>query len=602
MGIRTRVIGLASALLVALPLFVLGTWLETRIFDGLTSILQNQSFLSVILFFSVVNLNAILAFVLIFLSFRNAVKLVVERQRAVFGSSLRTRLVTLFLFFSLIPTLILLYISTKFVNAHFERWLPPNIAQTSQMSLKSETEYREKILTLLSNVDVTGSREKAVDFILPMDSGRSSSVFVREDLQPLLPQIEATLKKNSSVISSKAKWIGIEGTRFLAAVRHGNLIYGMVAPPAIHSQWQLLEAEVSQAQPGIELVRMSYYILLGAITVLLIFSALWLGVTIARELTGPLQSLAVATELVASGNYEVKIDDVVSDDELGQLARSFRSMVFDLRDANQRARASAHELELKAAQLSEKTEYYASVLQEVQASVFAVDDQFRLEACNPATERLFGILETSARGRSLGELLPREFYLHWLRPLMMPLVEKGERRVAGEFSGKISGRDCQLVVSCHALIKPNGERAFLVVIEDVTDLARAQRMAAWREVARKVAHEIKNPLTPILLGAQRLERRVLEKIQGPEHDVMRESLRVIVQSSDSIRQLVDEFVSVAQMPGPNLRSGNIVETLSLALRAFPRIPIKFWSSWKFGTLSHRPMRRAAILKRFPCMS
>ncbi|MEN9826511.1 MAG: hypothetical protein RI953_2256 [Pseudomonadota bacterium] len=584
MGNKTRVIGLASALLVALALFVLGTWLETRIFDGLTSILQNQSFLSVILFFSVVNLNAILAFVLIFLSFRNAVKLVVERQRAVFGSSLRTRLVTLFLFFSLIPTLILLYISTKFVNAHFERWLPPSVAQTSQLSLKSETEYREKILALLSNIEVNGSREKSVDFVFPADSSRSDSVFIRENFRSIQPQIEAALKKNSFVMSGNAKWIAIDNSRYLAAVRRGNLIYGMVAPPAIHSQWQLLEAEVSQAQPGIELVRMSYYILLGAITVLLIFSALWLGVTIARELTGPLQSLAVATELVASGNYEVKIDDVVSDDELGQLARSFRSMVIDLRDANQRARASAHELELKAAQLSEKTEYYASVLQEVQASVFAVDEQFKLEACNPATERLFDILENSARGRSIGELLPRDFYLHWLRPLMMPLVDNGERRVAGEFSGKIYGRDCQLVVSTHALIKPNGERAFLVVIEDVTDLARAQRLAAWREVARKVAHEIKNPLTPILLGAQRLERRVLEKIQGPEHDVMRESLRVIVQSSDTIRQLVDEFVSVAQMPGPNLRSGNIVETLSLAVAGFSENPdqvlveLEVWSS------------------------
>lgn len=584
MGSKTRVVGLASALVVALALFVLGTWLETRIFDGLTSILQNQSFLSVILFFSVVNLNAILAFVLIFLSFRNAVKLVVERQRAVFGSSLRTRLVTLFLFFSLIPTLILLYISTKFVTAHFERWLPPSVAQTSQLSLRSETEYREKILKLLSNIENPGQRENSVDFIVPLGNARSSAAYFADHLKGMRPEIEAALQKNSDWTSGNAKWIGFENSRSLAAVRHGGVIYGVIAPPAIHSQWQLLESEVSQAQPGLELVRMSYYILLGAITVLLIFSALWLGVTIARELTGPLQSLAVATELVAAGNYEVKIDDVVSDDELGQLARSFRSMVFDLRDANQRARASAHELELKAAQLSEKTEYYASVLQEVQALVFAVDEQFKLEACNPATERLFGILEVAAQGRSIGELLPREFYLQWLRPLMLPLVEKIERRVAGEFSGKISGRDCQWVVSAHALIKPNGERAFLVVIEDVTDLARAQRLAAWREVARKVAHEIKNPLTPILLGAQRLERRVLEKIEGPEHEIMKESLRVIVQSSDSIRQLVDEFVSVAKMPGPNLRPGNIIETLKFAVAGFSENPdqvlveMEIWNS------------------------
>jgi two-component system nitrogen regulation sensor histidine kinase NtrY len=151
MNNRARVIGLATGLIFALALFVVGTWLETKIFDGLTNILKNQTFLSVILFFSIVNINAVLAFVLIFLSFRNAVKLVVERQRAVFGSSLRTRLVTLFLFFSLVPTLILLYISTKFVNVRFETWMPPSIAETASQTSKTENVYRDKMLELLNH-------------------------------------------------------------------------------------------------------------------------------------------------------------------------------------------------------------------------------------------------------------------------------------------------------------------------------------------------------------------------------------------------------------------------------------------------------------------
>lgn len=572
MSNTTRVIGLASASLFALSLFVLGTWIETRIFDGLTAVLQNQSFLSVILFFSVVNLNALLAFVLIFLSFRNAVKLVVERQRAIFGSSLRTRLVTLFLFFSLVPTLILLYISTKFVNAHFERWLPPSVEQTSTASLKSEAEYREKLLAILANSGQSPAQKQLVDFVIPVDEVRRASAYLSDRYKDLLPEIQSVIFKNRSELSAEPKWLPLNKTRFVAVARNGDKFVGIVAPPTIHTQWQFLTLEVSQAQPGIELLRLSYYILLGAITVLLIFSALWLGVTIARELTGPLQSLALATESVAAGNYEVKIDDIVSDDELGQLARSFRSMVFDLRDANQRARASSRELEIKAALLSEKTEYYASVLQEVQASVLAVDDQLRLEACNPATERLFLMEERTAQGRPLGDLLPRDFYLNWLRPLLLPLIDGVERRVVSEFSGRIFARDCQLVVTAHALVKPNKQKAFLVIIEDVTDIARAQRLAAWREVARKVAHEIKNPLTPILLGAQRLERRILGKVHGEEHEIMRESLRVIVQSSDTIRQLVDEFVSVARMPGPRLRSGNILDTLRLTVSGFSDNP------------------------------
>jgi two-component system nitrogen regulation sensor histidine kinase NtrY len=584
MGNKTRIVGLASGLVVALSLFIVGTWLETRIFDGLTSILQNQSFLSVILFFSVVNLNALMAFGLIFLSFRNAVKLVVERQRAVFGSTLRTRLVTLFLFFSLLPTLILLYISTKFVNAHFERWLPPSVEQTSQLSLKSEAEYREKLLAILENVNNSLSQKQLVDFILPVGSVQDDVFYIRDKFKDYLPQIRTSIEKNSRQLSGRPKWVALDEARFIAVVRSGDRFLGLVSPPNIHNQWRLLTLEVTQAQPGIELVRFSYYILLGTITVLLIFSALWLGVTIARELTGPLQSLAIATELVAAGNYDVKIDDVVSDDEMGQLARGFRAMVVDLRDANRRAQASAHELELKAAQLSEKSEYYGSVLQEVQASVLAVDADLNLEACNPAAEVLFLINESSGRGRSIGELLPRDFYKGWLRPLLMPLLDQGQKRIVGEFAGRIHLRDCQLVVTAQALVKPNGQKGFLIIAEDVTDIARAQRLAAWREVARKVAHEIKNPLTPILLGAQRVERKVLGKIEGEEREILRESLRVIVQSSATIKQLVDEFVSVARMPGPRLRAGNILETLQLTVAGFAENPehvaveLQYWSN------------------------
>jgi two-component system nitrogen regulation sensor histidine kinase NtrY len=583
MNNRARVIGLATGLIFALALFVVGTWLETKIFDGLTNILKNQTFLSVILFFSIVNINAVLAFVLIFLSFRNAVKLVVERQRAVFGSSLRTRLVTLFLFFSLVPTLILLYISTKFVNVRFETWMPPSIAETASQTSKTENVYRDKMLELLNHQVQTPKTLESFDFIIPIDRADRNKSLVKQEHVALKDQIHARLDLETGKLSEKAGAFNLNHERYIVAARQGLFFVGHVSPPSFHSQWGLLTQELAEAHPGVELVRLSYYILLGALTVLLIFSALWLGVTIARELTGPLQTLAHATNSVAQGNYDVNIDDVVSDDELGQLARSFRSMVGDLRDAQSRARASAAELEFKAGQLSEKTEYYASVLTEVQAAVFSVGSDLKLEACNPAAERLFSLREDAAKGLTLSQLLPEDFYLHWLKPLIMPLLEGGERRVEGEYSGRLGLADFQLVVAAIALTKPNGEKAILVIAEDVTHIARAQRSAAWREVARKVAHEIKNPLTPIKLGAQRLERRLLGRVEGQDHDVLKESLGVIVQSSDTIKRLVDEFVSVARMPGARMQQANILETLRFAATAFSENPeqvtlcIEYWN-------------------------
>ncbi|MBM3382014.1 MAG: HAMP domain-containing protein [Betaproteobacteria bacterium] len=579
---RARVIGLATGLFFVLALFVVGTWLETKIFDGLTHILQNQTFLSVILFFSIVNLNAVLAFVLIFLSFRNAVKLVVERQRAVFGSSLRTRLVTLFLFFSLVPTLILLYISTKFVNVRFENWMPPSIAETAAQSFKSENVYRDKMIELLNHQVRSLDTPSNFDFVVPVERTARDKSQIKQEHVALKSQIHARLDAESGGLSATAVALRLSPDRHVFAARQGDYFVGHVSPPSFQAQWALLNQELAEAHPGVELVRLSYYILLGALTVLLIFSALWLGVTIARELTGPLQTLAHATNSVAQGNYDVNIDDVVSDDELGQLARSFRSMVGDLRDAQGRARASAAELEFKAAQLSEKTDYYASVLKEIQAAVFSMDNELKLESCNPAAERLFSFRAADTQGLTLAEVLPSDFYLRWLKPLLMPLLERGERRVEGEYSGRLGLADFQLVVAAIALTKPNGERAILVIAEDVTHIARAQRSAAWREVARKVAHEIKNPLTPIKLGAQRLERRLLGRMEGQDRDVLKESLGVIVQSSDTIKRLVDEFVSVARMPGARMQQANILDTLRFAAAAFSENPeqvsiaIEYW--------------------------
>ena len=581
---RTRLIGLATTLIVALTLFVVGTWLETRIFDGLTSMVRNQSFLSVLLFFGIVNLNAVLAFVMIFLSFRNAVKMLVECQRAVFGSSLRTRLVTLFLFFSLVPTLILLYISTKFVNVRFESWMPPSVAETATQSFHSEAAYRDKLIGFLNQSSQFSKKMDSFDFVVPVNPESKSATFFRSQYQTIYEDLLRELEVRASQIKPAATTFRVNDQHYAVVALRGDHWVGYISPPSILNQWELLTRELIEAQPGVELVRLSYYVLLGALTVLLVFSALWLGVTIARELTGPIQALAHATELVAQGNYNVDIDDVVSDDEIGQLARSFRSMVDDLRVAQNSMRAAARELEEKAALLTEKTDHYASVLREVQASVLAVSASYLLEACNPAAERLFAIVEKDSVGRTLEQLLPKSFYTDWLNPLLSPLIEREAQRVEGEYSGRISGMDYQLLVAAVSLTKPDGQRAFLIIIEDMTHIARAQRSAAWREVAQKVAHEIKNPLTPIKLGAQRLERQLVTKMEGRDRDVMKESLGVIVQSSDTIKKLVDEFVSVARMPQAQLQRGHILDAVRLAAASFSgnheniSIKIEVWNA------------------------
>jgi two-component system, NtrC family, nitrogen regulation sensor histidine kinase NtrY len=164
MNLRTRLATTAAWILFAGLLLMLGTSVEIDIVEFLQGLKENSSFVPMAVFFSTVNLNVILLFVLVFLVFRNGVKLVVDRRRHLLGSSLRTKMVTSFLFFSLLPTVILLYVSTKFVNANLDRWLPADLVQTTENSLNTERGYRDKLARVLKE-SLPHLKPESVDFV-----------------------------------------------------------------------------------------------------------------------------------------------------------------------------------------------------------------------------------------------------------------------------------------------------------------------------------------------------------------------------------------------------------------------------------------------------
>lgn len=576
MARKARLFTLLTVSIGVLALAFFSGYLESRI-SSLSAEMGKQNFWSsTALFYVVVNINVILLFVFLFLTFRNGVKLAVDRKRGTFGSSLRTKLVTSFLFFSLLPTVVLLYFSTKFMNANFEKWLPENLVTTSQSSVKSEKEYQNKIASLLRTVNLTEAPPSVFDFVL---SEKGTLVHASNTARELgSDKIASLINENKNQISRESQWFSFDKSHMVAIVKdNSGKYFGVFSPDMIHPQWEFLGRELSDIQPGIRVLRISYYVMLGVVTLLIVFSATWLGFTIARELTIPLQVLASATELVSQGSYVVRIDDIISDDEIGKLARSFRSMVFDLHAAKEEADKASAEIQKKAEELLEKSEYNSVLLQNVNAAILSLDENGLLETCNDQAESLFHIREKDVLSRPLSEVVEKEFFETAIQPLLnevgeFSLTEK--KRAVGDFVGRVSGAECQLHIFVSELTTPRGREGTVIIIHDVTELAKAQHLAAWRDVARRVAHEIKNPLTPIKLGAQRLQKKFNGRFEGEDVRTFEETIKVILHSSESIKRLVDEFIRIARMPNPTLREGNILEPIQMAVASLAENPEK----------------------------
>ena len=564
---RARLVSLFLWTTIALALIVAGTTIESTVLNLSDSLGKSHSFWPIALFFSSVNLNVLLLFVLVFLTFRNGVKLVVDRRKGVLGSSLRTKLVTSFLFFSLLPTVILLYISTKFVNANFEKWLPQELVQTTKASLQSELAYRDQIVKMLGALPTGEASKKVLDFAY--SPVKKSFLFTSEEATRIGEKIAETVTGDASLLTATPRWIALEADTFMAVKKDSDgTIVGIMAPPSIHPKWQLLSAEFSQLGPGIGIIRISYYVMLGVLTLLIVFSATWLGFTIAREFTIPIQILAAATESVAQGNYLVKIDDIVTDDELGRLALSFRSMVTDLRSAKEEADRAALEIRLKAAELSEKSEYNAVLLRDINAAVVSLNEEGLVESWNQQAEFLFGVPEEAALRQPLDDLIEDAALASTIKKTLAQLYDSDHRRLTAEYFGRVGAHDHQLHISVSEIVSPQGCAGTVVFINDLTELARAQRLAAWRDVARSIAHEIKNPLTPIKLGTQRLQKRFQNRFEGSDLAMFDETVNVILHSTQSIKGLVDEFIKFARMPQPIFREGNLREAIQMAVAGF----------------------------------
>ncbi|MGH7822931.1 MAG: sensor histidine kinase [Candidatus Binatia bacterium] len=552
--------------LVALGVFVFAVF-EAR----LPQISSAQNLMNHLTFFLLINLNILLLVLFVFLVGRNLVKLVLERRRRILGSHLRTRLVLAFVGLSLFPAVLLFIASTNFVENSIEKWFDVQVETSLESSHAIvESYYRDAAAEALFHAgEIAGAIERGR---LLEDPARLQqlvgetrrllgvgTVAVYSPARELLavafdadipggttvgPEPDAlsrlTLGERTSRVVSLPKG---EAVRGLAPVRVDGrtaaaAVVDVFVPLGLAQRSGEIERsfrEYKELKILKQPVKNTYLLTLTLITLVVVFAATWYGLSLAKGITVPIQRLAEGTREVAQGNLDVRVDESGSD-EIAMLVRAFNQMTADLKKVN--------------SELEERRRHIETILANIRAGVVSISPSGSVTTWNAAAERLLGIPARVARGRLAVEVLAAPS-LEPVRRMVDELLATGTTQGERQVEVVEDERAVTLLAAAAPLRDPlsGGAPAGAVLFfEDITQILKVQRMEAWREVAQRIAHEIKNPLTPIQLSAQRLQRRYAHIVR---EEVFEECTRTIVQQVEDLKTLVNEFSNFARLPAGN---------------------------------------------------
>ena len=296
-------------------------------------------------------------------------------------------------------------------------------------------------------------------------------------------------------------------------------------------------------------VQIAFGLMYTVISLIVLLSAVWIGLNFANYLVAPIRRLIGAAQVVATGNLYVQVPTRRSEGDLAQLGETFNKMTQELRTQRDDI-VRARDL------IDSRRRFTEAVLASASAGVIGVDAEGRISILNRSAERLIGCSETEALGRLLTEIVPE------IAEIFATARVGVQRLVQGQVTINRNGKERN--VSVRVTSEQSGaaeyEYGYVVTLDDITELVTAQRTSAWADVARRIAHEIKNPLTPIQLSAERLRRKYLPGIKE-DTTVFAQCVDTIVRQVDDIKRMVDEFSRFARMPKPVMETDNVADTV-----------------------------------------
>ncbi len=549
-----------------------------------TSLVSN---LVVILLF---DLSFLLLGLMLVLVGRNLAKTFFERGRGLIGSKLQARLVFGFIAVALMPSAFLLYVSGAFLHADIDSWFnpeyqkvlddsleiakvyylnsanntahfarvlaekiaehqlldPANRAKLRQMLRKSQQEYN------LGTIEVFSTRHSLL--MVALSPRTPTGVGVGPDS----PMVAGTLAGRAMTRTDRmGKADVIRGSApIYSSLDSDSVIGALVIDYYIPKSLAGRAAGISRSVEEYFQLRIlhqpimhSYILALVLIGLAVVLLASWFGIYLARGITAPIAMLAEGTQAVAGGNLNFEIPEV-RDDEIGRLVESFNRMTADLRASR--------------AELERRRRYTETLLRNVSAGVVGLDRGGVVTAINPCAERLLGLRAADVQGRRYVETFPLPL-VRALDDALAPPARPHEAPASLKFDA--GGAETELMMTASPLGDESGELGAVLFFEDVSQIAKVERMEAWREVARRIAHEIKNPLTPIQLSAERL-RRQFSRAEGADARLLDECTHVIIGEVEDLKRLVNEFSAFARMPHLNPVPGDLNALVDEAVANF----------------------------------
>jgi two-component system nitrogen regulation sensor histidine kinase NtrY len=571
---------------------------------------MDQTLVSEVVIYAVAAINLAMLAALLFVLARNIIKLWGERRRGAPFAGFRAKLVAAFLALIIIPTSLVLVVGSEFVRTSADRWFSVPVDDALDAAREIASQYyveRQEAVTLrasrlvgllpadlieagdlpaittLVRAEMTTMRDGLVELYqaVPTSSGQRDAVFLlgqqvgtpppdvaraaadrlaarvaasgrEENTQDPVPSGGILIRAGAPVRSSAGVVVGV----VVASLHVPESITGQARrATAAYEQWkqlQVLSGPLSGLYRGVFLM----------LTLLILTAATWLGFYVAKRITRPVQMLTEGARAIGAGQLDLRLEPQ-SSDELGSLVDAFNTMAAELGTSQDRLEQSRLALEQKNAEIESRRRYIETVLERVATGVLSLGADGRISTINGAAKRLLAVGDEVV-GQPLTGVLQRED-LQALLPLVPTHGSAGAQ--IEELALPRPDGELHLAGASTPLLGADGRHdGAVIVLDDVTPLIRTQRVAAWRDVARRLAHEIKNPLTPIRLSAERLKRNFANAPPNAKA-LVDECSGAIITEVDALKGLVDEFAQFARLRGPKMAPADlnaiVADTLAL---------------------------------------
>jgi two-component system, NtrC family, nitrogen regulation sensor histidine kinase NtrY len=546
---------------------------------------------------------ALLTFTLILT--RTMLRLWAERSRDHLGARFKSKMVVGAMAISLLPILFMFFVSYSLLNRTLGRWFPRPLeiaSEQTQLLLNDLGHSQVPRLHGLANQALPFVSGPLSDLLQHALATGVDAVWVADangkilrggvicDDPPEDRAIPICAQPNVSAVPVRTLQSGIEvwvasGKTYLAARTPiappnspaGFLITGFRTSPNFYARLVEIQAQTSEyysQKQNLRALKRQMLLILLFFTMLLLFSVTWLALFLAKQVTVPIQALAEGTREVSAGNFEYQVPEQ-SQDELGLLVRSFNTMTLQLRDSRSQIDQFTRNLQQAVQELERRRQLMETVLENIPTSVLSLDSAGAILRANPAVVRMFG---ASANGADSLEALLGSDASRVVAQLMRRSLRMGV--VSREIETVVAGRVLHLAVTVSSLGPRRANTGFVIVFDDLSELLRAQKLAAWQEVARRIAHEIKNPLTPIQLSAQRLSRFLQRRAESTAHlaetsssdpeltHLVQECSRLIEREVTTLADLVNQFSQFVRFPSAKLQPTDATALVQEALEIF----------------------------------